>query len=398
MSSSNLVKISIIKEATYGVTPVAGDFDSVRFVSESLSGTPGTTESKNIRTDRQSSGQVVTSLTVGGDLALELAKDPVIDDIIQSAMLSAWSTSAAVTVDLTLDATAKTLTRSTGDFTADLAVGDVITLAGFTDSIYNSQVMVSALTTTNVIAVVLPDTMIAATATGATTTYQLADKIAIGTTKTSFSMEKQFTDLTTKAINYRGMLVGELNSKIAYGEIVSMTAKFSGNDYDVADIASEFMTNTRTVNDAATTNSLNGSVDMPFLADSSGGTLTGATFCIQNVEINLNNNLNAQTCIGEVSPQNYTPGQASVGVNLTAYLADANWTLLAKKLTQDPFSIGFMVKNSGGWYGFYMPAIQVSFDDPASPGANQDIMLSMKGVGKVGASGESALTIYKMPS
>ena len=380
----------------YGQTPVAGNFSEVRFVSESLSGTPGTTESKNIRTDRMSSGQVVTSLTVGGDLALELAKDPVIDDIIQSAMLGAWATSASVTVDLTLDATAKTITRSTGDFTANLAVGDIITLAGFTDSIYNSQVMVSALNTTNIISVIIPDTMIAAIATGATTSYQLADKISIGSAKTSFSIEKQFTDLTTKAINYRGMLVGELNTKIAYGEIVSMTAKFSGNDYAQADIAAEFMTNGRTINDAATTNSLNGSVDMPFLADSSGGILTGATFCIQNVEINLNNNLNAQTCIGEVSPQNYTPGQASVGVNLTAYLADNNWSLLAKKLTQDPFAIGFMVKNSGGWYGFYLPALQVSFDDPSSTGANQDIMLSSKGVGKVGANGESALTIYKL--
>lgn len=395
MSSSNLVKISMIEEAVYGVTPGVGNFNAVRFTSESLSGTPGTTESQQIRTDRMSSGQVVTSLTVGGDINFELAKDVVVEDIIKSAMLSAWSTAALVTVDLTLDTTAKTLTRASGDFTADLEVGDIITLDGFTNPIYNGQIMVSALTTTNSISIVVPDTMISAIATGSTTTYKRADKIEIGSTKTSFSIEKQFTDLTTKAINYPGELVGELGFKIGYGEIVTGTAKFFGNGYETVTSASDFMTYGRTINDAATTNSLNGSVDMPFLAESSGGTLSSATFCIQNVEINLNNNLNPQTCIGEVAPQNYTPGQASIGINLTAYLADENWSLLSKKLTQDPISLGFQVKNTGGWYGFYLPAVQLSFDDPASGGANQDIMLNAKGVAKVGANGESALVIYK---
>ena len=70
--------------------------------------------------------------------------------------------------------------------------------------------------------------------------------------------------------------------------------------------------------------------------------------------------------------------------------------MLPKKLTQEPFELGFMLKNSGGVYGFYIPALQVSFDDPNSAGQNQDVMLSMKGMAKVGDSGESALVIYKL--
>jgi hypothetical protein len=193
------------------------------------------------------------------------------------------------------------------------------------------------------------------------------------------------------------MLVGELNFKVAYGEIITGVAKFSGTDYITAAATSAFITQGRTVNSAATTQSLNGSVDMPFVADSSGGSLTSAVFCIQNIEIALNNNLNPQNCIGQTAPQDYTPGQASVSITLTAYLADANWTFLAKKLTQDPVALGFMVKNTDGWYGFYMPALNLTFEDPSSGGPNQDIMLSMKGLGKVGASGQSSLTIYKIP-
>ena len=73
MSSSNQVRIATIKESTYGVTPPAGNFKTARYTSESLSGTPETTESEQIRQDRLSSGQITVGLNVGGDLNGELA-------------------------------------------------------------------------------------------------------------------------------------------------------------------------------------------------------------------------------------------------------------------------------------------------------------------------------------
>ena len=145
MSSSNSVRVAVIEEETYGVTPAVGNFDTARFTSESLSGTPETTESQQIRTDRQSSGQIVTGLTVGGDLNFELAAGDVIDLLMKGAMMKdSWTTSAAVNVDLEIDATAKTLTRSAGDFNSDVAVGDMVTLSGFADSNNNTQIMIAA--------------------------------------------------------------------------------------------------------------------------------------------------------------------------------------------------------------------------------------------------------------
>jgi hypothetical protein len=155
------------------------------------------------------------------------------------------------------------------------------------------------------------------------------------------------------------------------------------------------MTNARTINAAATSNSMNGSIDMPFINTSDSGTFDEASFCIQSVNLNLTNNYQAQTCIGEAAPKDYSPGQASIEVSISAYLSDANWSALAKKLSQDAFGIGFLVKNSGGFYGFYLPQVQVSFPDPSSAGANQQISLEMEGTAKVGASGESALVIYR---
>lgn len=394
MSSSNQVRLSIIKETTYGETPGAGNFKSLRFTSEALSGTPETTESALIRTDRQSSGQVVTGLNVGGAINAELAKDSALEDILESAMFNSWVTPSAVVVDLTIDATAKTITRALGDFNADVSVGDLLSLSGFSNAANNTQVQVAEIQSNTVIRYVGP-TLVDEVGSG--TQFKVADYLTIGTktSRVSLSMEKAFLDLTNKAINYRGMMANTLNLSIAYGAIVTAAFEMMGNNYEPVDAAVDFMTDGRTIDAAATTNPLNGSVDMPFIANAADGTFDESVFCIQNVELTLSNNLSAQNCIGEAAPDDYTEGQAQVGISLSTYLADENWELIAKKLSQDSFSLGFMVKNGGGYYGFYLPAVQLSFDDPQASGQNTDVTMNTSGVGKVGDNGESSLKIFR---
>jgi hypothetical protein len=394
MSSSNLVRLAFIPETVYGVTPGAGNFKTARFVSEGLSGTPDTVESQQIRTDRMSSGQIVTGLTVGGDIGVELAREAAIDEFMSSAMMNTWNTVALVTTGLTVDATARTVTRTGGSFvTEGLVPGDHLTLGGFTDPENNTQIMVAEVVSATVLRFVGPQTMV--NGTGVTTTYKRADRLVIGTTKRSFSLEKAFLDLTTKAILYRGMLASTMELNVAFGELVGGSFGFSGNDYVTADAAGEFMTNGRTIDAPATTNTFNGSVDMPFLGSSALGALDESGLDIQSVNFTLNNNLSAQNVIGDVAPRDYSAGTAAIEISLSAYLKDTAWPMLAKKLSQDSFSLGFMVKNTGGWYAFYFPAIQVSFDDPSSGGPNQDISLEMSGRAKVGPNGESALVIYR---
>lgn len=393
MSSSNLVRIAFIEETVYGETPGSGNFEQARFTSDSLSGSPETTESQQIRVDRFSSGQVVTGLTVAGEINFELAKEDAIDEFFESAMYNTWTPSGVVNEDLTIDTTAKTITRAGGDFTADLEVGDVLTLAGFSDSNNNTEIMVTSIDSATVIKFVGDEEMVDEAGSG--TSYQVADKMTIGTTKKSFSIEKAFLDLTNKAIIYKGMICSGFTITATYGEIINGSFSFSGNNYQTVSAAADFITDGRTINDAGTTNSLNGSVDMPFLVSSAVGTLDEATFCIQSVEITLNNNLTAQTCIGETAPIDYSAGTAQIEVNISAYFSDESYGLLSKKLTQEAFAVGFLLKNVDGFYGVYMPAVQVSFDDPASAGINQDVILSMSGVAKVGANGESPLTLFR---
>lgn len=395
MSSANLVRVAIIKESTYGVTTGSGNFMTARFISEGISGTPDTVESQQIRTDRMSSGQIVTGLTVGGDYGFELApNEDALEAVLESAMFSAWDVKSLTTVDLTYTASSQELERASGNWASDgYVVGDFCTLAGFAETENNVQVMIAEIIDATTVRVVGPTTMVDETGSG--TSIKRGDKLTIGTTKKSLSLEKKFLDLTEKAINYRGMIVNTMELNIAHGELVGGSFSFSGNDYQAVDANADMMTDGRTVDSAATTNTLNGSVDMPFLASSETGDLEESVLNIQSVSLNLNNNLSAQNVIGDIAPRDYSAGTAQIGVSVSAYLTDAGWEMLAKKLSQESFALGFMMKNTDGWMGFYMPAVQVSFDDPASGGQNQDVMLEMEGTAKVGSGGTSALSIYK---
>jgi hypothetical protein len=393
MSSSNSVRVAFIDEALYGVTPAAGNFETARFTSESLSGSPQTTESAMIRTDRLSSGQVVTGLDVGGSLNVELAKEAQLEKFMASAMMSNWASTAPVAVALTIDTATKSITRASGDFTADLHVGDMLKLTGFTNLVNNTVVMVTEIDSATVINFTSSATVVDEVGVG--TSYQLADKISIGSIKKSFSMEKAFLDVPNKGLIYRGMLASKMSFKVAYGSIITGEFGFMGNDYKAVALAADMITNLRTINPPATSNAMNGSIDMPFLASSAVGTLDKVGFCVQEVGIELDNGLSAQNCIGTAAPAGYSAGQANIKINLSAYLSSANWDILSKKLTQESFAMGFVVKNGDGWYGFYLPAVQVTMDDPASGGQNQDVVLSMTGSAKVGSNGESALYLYR---
>lgn len=371
----------------------SGEFSTARFTSESYSGTPETTESQQIRTDRMSSGQVVTGLTVGGGHEFELAKETALEDFMESAMFNPWTSMALITRQGTINAGAFTITSVTGSYITDgLVVGDFVKLGGYTNPENNVTVMLTVVTAL-VLTYVGPEGMISGT--GGATTLQRGDKLSIGITKKSLSIEKSFLDLTTRAINYRGMLCSGMELNVEYGSLLTGSFSMSGNDYVTADTAAEFMTYQSSISAPATTGSLNGSVDMPFLATDVTGSFESGTFCIQSLGISLSNNLTTQTCIGNAAPEGYTPGTAAIEISMSTYLKDSNWDLLARKLTQESFGVGFTVGNSDGWYGFFMPAVQVSFDDPSSAGANQDISMEMTGQAKVGDNAESALTIYR---
>lgn len=392
MSSSSQVRLAYIAEATYGVTPASGNFDTIRFNSEGLNGQGRYTSSAEVRSDRQPVGQTLTGLAVGGPVAGNLAPTTWVNDFLESGMRDTWNAKlapAAASYDITTSGTK--LTRASGSFVTDgVAVGDLIELDGFSTANNNTLVYVSAVAALEL------------TIVGPTGTYALADEAGsgdetyvrhayceIGTDVNSFTICRTPLDLTSKGITYRGEVVGGFDVNIAKDGNATINFQTAGggpNPWEVTDDSDG-----RTVNAAGTESPLTGVNNIRLIVVD--GAAVG--YCVDAFTLSLNNNLQARDCIGQIGAKNQDANEASVTVNLTVHQTDANFDLHAQKTDGTKMSVIVPILNSGEGYAFVAPAFQPDFQDGASPGKNQQILLNISGMAEPTTT-QNALRVYKI--
>lgn len=411
MSSAAAVETIAVPEVTYGVTPplagvVAG---TVRFISESLSGTPQTTQSAELRRDRMSAGQVVTGLESGGDINQELSKDPLIEDFMEGAMMSGWVVGATVAPGPTTltkhaapnDQTATLIiTGDTGDIDGAgraLEEGDIINLGGFTNAENNVPVQIISITDDTTMEVVVPRN--AVTETAALGEVSLGSYLDIGTVINSWTLSKAYTDVLHLATDeehsqrYPGSLINTMAVTITYGQIVTINFGILSNGYlqEHPSLHQKIEDAGGTVNPASTTQPMNGSIDMPTL------TIDGAPtdFCIESLTISLDNGLTPQNCIGHLAPMKYNLGTANISIEASIYLGDQSYDkFMPGKLSMAPIGLMATVANDDGGYAFDLRAIQLTFPDPAASGGDAPVMIDASGTAKVGPGGSSSLRIW----
>ena len=68
LQSTNRVKLSKVRESTFGVTPTSPVFKTQRQTSSSLALNPQTVVSNEIRSDRQVTDLILVGLQAGGDV------------------------------------------------------------------------------------------------------------------------------------------------------------------------------------------------------------------------------------------------------------------------------------------------------------------------------------------
>jgi len=91
MSDSNRGLLRYISEVTYGTTPTNGTWDLLRFTGESLTASPVTVQSSEIRSDRLINDLKKVNETISGGVDLEFSTDT-FDDLIEAAMCGTWTT------------------------------------------------------------------------------------------------------------------------------------------------------------------------------------------------------------------------------------------------------------------------------------------------------------------
>lgn len=390
MSSANRVRLAAIAETVYGTTPGTGNFTELRMTSEDLTGTPQVVESAGLRSDRQSSGQINTGLELSGGWDFEASADASIQLFIEQAMMS--NVVAAVvdgpgTFDIGGGGT--TLTRTVGDWTTTFTNGDVAVLAGFANAVNNQPVVVSSVAALSM--TITGEGLVDEAGTG-DETATLPAFHTIGTVEKSVSISKEFLDVAdanTRNIAYTGMRVSEMSLAFAFGNIVTGRFACAGNGYATPTVP---ITDARTVDPAGSDNPLDASNGFGWLL------IDGANIdiCLENFEFTLNNNLQAQNCIGELAPKDQILGSAAVTFSATMFLGLVSWdTFMANKLNQAPLSLAFYTRDdTGKGYAIVMDRIQVNFPDPAGSGRDAQVSLDVTGTASFNAATAQTMRIY----
>lgn len=383
MSSSNLVRIAAVTEVTAGITPATA-FSTVRKISDSLSGTPTTTESEEARSDRQSAGQLQVGLEVGGDIEVELSGLPIYSTFLSSALKSALTAASVQAGVDTLGVTAANQLTATGTaLTTLFAVGDMVRITGFLNAANNVVGVVTVVTAT--VLTVLTRNPLVVEADSGVSKVERPSHYQIGSTDKTFTIEKRFMDLASKSLVYRGAAVDTFSVSMEYGAIAKGTFGFVATGYD-APVALVPSSVTAATDELA----FNVSSDVGLIVVDG----TVAPFCIQSLNIELNNNAQPNTCIGTLAPTGYTLGTAQITVSMSAYLADSNWAYIDKKIDSTPISLLASIENADGGMAFYLPSVQLSFQDPNGAGRDQQVTLDMEGTAKYSSAFANSFRVY----
>lgn len=365
MSDSNRVALRYVEEVTFGTTP-ATDMTALRFTSEGLTPNIEFTQTEEIRSDRQIPDTIQTSSEPGGDISFELSYGTY-DDHFKAALFddNGWSTAISVSAsDIDAAAGDNSFNTAGGDFTADnVTVGAWVEVRGFTDPANNGYFRVVSVTAAKM--VVDGGTLVTEAAGDAIT--MVGQYIRNGTTRTSFTIEKEFEDITQFEV-YTGMIPSDMELNIEADSILTGTLTYLGLGHTLQQVTA----GTGTVTAATTTDSMNAVANVLKIVE--GGDVVSD--CVQTASISLTNNLRGIRCVGSLPNADVGVGRVDVTGSLEIYFE--NETIYDKFTAVTASSIAFVVEDvAGNAYVITLPRIKYTALEATAGGTDQDVVLAL---------------------
>lgn len=378
MADGSRIRVSIVAESTYGTTPGTPTMLVLPVTGSALSDRLGYVQSNVINPDRNVDDLVRLSKSAGGNIPLEFRYSPSGQGLSSAllALLSASAYTAAATVaSCTTTAAAKTVTRASGDFTTDFAVGDIVKLSGGTaaDMGYFRVTAVVALTLT-------VDTVANFTGSAGNVTVTRGARAVNGTATPSFTIEVAHLDLE-KAQVYTGCVINTMDVNVAIGSLATLTFGIEAQSSTRVDnfIGSSGIYITGATYTAAATHPTLDPIGVQEIR------VGGADYAAQSLALSLTNNARPREQIGALGPVSMARGFFGATGQVTAYLSD--WTDHNAFAGNTPTDLWFAAIDANG-RGWSMSLPQVKFSDLNSPvqGNNTDVFKNI------------SVTAYKDPT
>jgi hypothetical protein len=371
LASSGRAQLAYIKESVYGTTPGAGNGRFLRQTGESLNFDLSKEDSKELRSDRQTSGATTVDAGVSGGFNFHVQYAEY-DQLIEGALQNTYTVFGTNGVSATA-----TITFATGTLTASVATagssdwstlqrGQWFRVNAPGNAANDGKFYRVHSTTPPTTTVITLDPSTPATAAAAVANCTIAtSRVSNGTTLMSFTMEKSFTDVT-QFFTYRGCGVNKMSLNFASGAIADGSFDFMGKDA----IRGAVTALPGATAASQTYEIQNGVRGIGHLWEN-GAPITSTS--IKSMTMELNNNLRGQKALGTLGNIGLGVGDFDVSGTMEAYFADG--TQFDRFLNDTYTSITVGIKDtSNNGYVFQLPRVLLMGAKVVAGGKNQDIM------------------------
>lgn len=191
-----------------------------------------------------------------------------------------------------------------------------------------------------------------------------------GTTRSSYTIQKDFQDMTPEQFHtYSGCVVEGMSLKMEIGKIVEGSFTFMSFGVDVASTqipGATFVPAPATTPMNAVTNVQNFSID--------GVPYSG---CISSLSLSIKNNTRAIMCIGSIKPRDMKLGTLEVSGDMEFYFNEGS--NYAKFVAGSEFNFTFdLVDSAGNKYSIDIQRAKFESGEVVAGGKNSDVMFSAK--------------------
>jgi len=356
---------ALVDDAAGESVTILSALNELRLVSESLGGENTSVESAEIRDDRQINDVIRTLTRAAGDLNYELSFSAY-DHLIEAAFLSAgFSTEVEdISGDTTISAANgdNSFNDSANGF-GNYVLNQWIKTAGFATAANNGFFKITSAAAGKLI---VSGGTLTTEAAGPAITITQGAQVVNGVALRTFSMERQYTDLTNKFEIMKGMAVNQLSMSIQADQIITGAFAFIGKN--AASAAASVITGG---NKTAPTKAVMAAVD------SITAILEGqAAFASTQFSLELVNNLRERLEIGTLGAASI--GSGAVGVTGTLQAFFTSETIIDKFLNFTTSTLALVIEDvDGNGYIVDFPRVKYTQGQRVAGGQNTDVLADM---------------------
>ncbi|MBX3380109.1 MAG: hypothetical protein KF805_08430 [Phycisphaeraceae bacterium] len=392
MSDTNRVVLGWREEAAYGVFD-SGALQKLRFTGESVGEESETDTSKEIRDDGQVPDVQRMFIHTAGDINGELSYGTY-DSFLRYGLRSgAWAGGATVTgtiYSVTAGSGQFTITRSSGDFTSGqvFAANQWVRIRGFATAANNGYAKIVSVTTTTLVVKALGSGV--NEAAGATVTIEQGEQIVNGTTLKSFSLQKQFADLSNVYVHLLGQMVSGMNFGFGAGEFVTISFNLMGKTGQ---------TSTSPLN--ATLNATNTNAVMQGVDNVAKAMIDFVDGAVSKFTESITNNLRERKVAGLRGPESLGSGRHVATGTITRYFATKAQYDAYLNFTKSNLAFIFddhSGANVGNAYIVEHPSVKFTKAKPSATAADADTMLDLDFTAQIDATELITTRIVRFPA